>query len=65
MKKADYVFPIKGELSIHFGISVRDYIAIQAMVGLCANTRLIDRSFDEIADYAYEQADAMIKRSEK
>lgn len=65
MKETDRVFPIKGEFSTDFGISARDYIAIQAMTGLCADSRLVDRSFDEIADYAYEQADAMIKRSEK
>lgn len=64
MKETDKVFPVKGEFSTEFGVSVRDYIAIQAMVGLCANSRLTDQSFDEISDFAYRQADAMIKRSE-
>ena len=65
MKETDKVFPVKGEFSTEFGILVRDYIAIQAMVGLCANPQLTDRGFDEISDFAYRQADAMIERSEK
>ena len=65
MKETDRVFPVKGEFITEFGISARDYIAIQAMTGFCANPQLTDRSFDEIADYAYNHADAMIKRSEK
>lgn len=64
MKETDRVFPVKGEFITEFGISARDYIAIQAMVGLCADSKLrMDEN--EIADCAYEQADAMIKRSEK
>ena len=65
MKETDKVFPVRSEFSTEFGISVRDYIAIQAMTGLCANPDLTKRSFDEIADYAYLQADEMIKRSEQ
>ena len=65
MKETDKVFPVTSEYSTEFGISIRDYIAIQAMTGFCANPQLTERGFDEIADYAYRQADAMIKRSEK
>ena len=65
MKKTDKVFPLKSEYSTEFGISVRDYVAIQAMVGLSANPSLTTKGFDEIADMAYIQADEMIKRSEK
>ena len=65
MKETDKVFPVQTEYRTEFGISVRDYIAIQAMAGLSANPDLTDRSFDDIADYAYDQADAIIKRSEK
>lgn len=64
MKETDLVFPgnaYRGE----YGINVRDYIAIQAMAGLCANSDLTTRAFDEIADMAYLQADEMIKRSER
>ena len=65
MKETDKVFPMQTEYSTEFGISIRDYIAIQAMTGLCANTDFSQRGFDEIADIAYKQADAMIERSEK
>lgn len=64
MKETDYVYPVQiGDA--HYGLSARDYIAIQAMVGLSANTEQNGRSFEDIADMAYKQADAMIKRSEK
>ena len=64
MKELDKIFPVEGA---YFGISARDYIAIQAMTGLCANASpdIIERGFDEIADMAYKQEDEMIKRSEK
>ena len=65
MKETDKVFPMQTEFSTEFGISVRDYIAIQAMVGLNANPEFSQRGFDDIADMAYKQADAMIERSEK
>lgn len=65
MRETDNVFPIKTEFSTEFGISVRDYIAIQAMTGICANPDFSQRGFDEIADIAYKQADEMIKRSER
>lgn len=66
MKETDYVYPIHAENHagyLHFGITARDYIAIQAMAGLSANPELTQRGFDEIADMAYKQADEMIKRS--
>lgn len=66
MKATDYAYPIHAENHagyLHFGITVRDYIAIQAMVGLSANSKLrMDEN--EIADFAYRMADAMIKQSE-
>ena len=65
MKENDKVFPVRSEFSTEFGITIRDYIAIQAMTGFCANPDLTERGFDEIADFAYRQADAMIERSEK
>ena len=64
MKATDKVFPVASEFSTEFGISVRDYIAIQAMTGLNVNPGLIERSWEDIADMAYKQADAMIERSE-
>lgn len=65
MKETDKVFPLNSEYSTEFGISVRDYIAIQAMAGLSANSELNERTFEDLADMAYKQADEMIERSEK
>lgn len=65
MKATQHVFPSKINYTVFQGLEVRDYIAIQAMTGLCANPQLNERGFDEIADMAYKQADEMIKRSEK
>lgn len=65
MEADDNVFPYHGGTIVNLGLTVRDYIAIQAMAGLSANPEFIQKRFDEIADMAYEQADAMIERSEK
>ena len=69
MKDTQNVFPYKtcgddGITTVYKGLTVRDYIAIQAMTGAIANSRSNCSSFSEIADMAYKQADAMIKRSE-
>ena len=67
MEATDNTFPLHAENRagyLHFGLEVRDYIAIQAMAGLSANPGQNERSFEDIADMAYKQADAMIKRSE-
>lgn len=64
MKATDNVFPYETPTAVYTGLTVRDYIAIQAMVGLSANPQLTDRSFGEMADMAYKQADAMLTRSE-
>lgn len=70
MKADKNVFPYalhnsNGQGTVYVGLTVRDYTAIQVMIGLSANPELNDRKFDEIADMAYKQADAMIKRSKK
>lgn len=65
MKTDKNVFPCEHSNTVCSGLTVRDYIAIQAMTGLCANPQLTERGFDEIADFAYKQADEMIKRSEQ
>lgn len=65
MKATFHVFPSKINNTVFQGLEVRDYIAIQAMMGLSANPNLTTKGFDEIADMAYIQADEMIKRSEK
>ena len=69
MKANKNVFPYKlsdcnGTGTVYTGLNVRDYIAIQAMAGISANSEYNERSFEDVADMAYKQADAMIKRSE-
>lgn len=70
MKADKNVFPYKlndcnGVGTVYTGLKVRDYIAIQAMAGLSANPVFKDKSYTEIADMAYKQADEMIERSQK
>ncbi len=65
MTEEDVAFPHDTRYDCKYGIRIRDYIAIQAMTGICANPDFSQRGFDEIADIAYKQADEMIKRSEK
>lgn len=63
MKATFHVFPSRINDVVFQGLCTRDYVAIQAMTGLCANPNLNDLSPDQIADIAYKQADAMIERS--
>ena len=68
MEATDYAYPIHAENHagyLHFGLEARDYIAIQIATGLSANPEQNERSFEDIADMAYRQADAMIERSKK
>ena len=68
MKADKNVFPYElGDGTVYTGLKVRDYIAIQAMIGLSANQTFSKPDFDvnEIANFAYNMADAMIKRSQK
>lgn len=68
MKATDYAYPIHAENHagyLHFGITVRDYIAIQAMTGLLSNPDHALISEECMAIMSYKMADAMIKRSEK
>ena len=64
MKANKPVFPSKVNTTVFQGLTARDYIAIQAMTGLSSNPGFTKQSYEEIADMAYRQADAMIKRSE-
>ena len=65
MKADKHVFPSRINTTVFQGLIARDYIAIQAMIGLSANPGFTKKSYKEIADMAYKQADAMIKRSEE
>lgn len=63
MKADKHVFPSKINTTVFQGLTARDYIAIQAMVGILANSRVLPSGREQvIADLAYKQADAMIKR---
>lgn len=56
-----------GSNSWHFpGMTLRDYFAAKAMQGLQANPtdEVMKMGFDAIAQYAYKQADAMLKARE-
>ena len=65
MKETDNVFSYANERGSHHGLTARDYIAIQAMVGILANSHVLPGSSEkEVAEMAYKQADAMIERSE-
>ncbi len=46
------------------GMSLRDYFAAKAMQGFCAMEVSIECSADDIADDAYEMADAMLRARE-
>ena len=59
------VFPSRINTTVFQGLIARDYIAIQALIGLSANPEFTEKGYEEIADMAYKQADAMIKRSEE
>lgn len=63
MKADNNVFPYSSATRVYPGLTARDYIAIQAMVGLNANPELAQKGFNELADMAYKQADAMLDKS--
>jgi hypothetical protein len=73
MRADSLVYPhderrLDGQSRQHFGLSVRDYIAIQAMQGFCANnicqpTR--KEHYNNIASDSYFLADAMIAESQR
>lgn len=69
MKADKNVFPYRlndcfGNGTVYVGLRVRDYIAIQAMQGILANSACNECDVDEIARQSYQAADAMIKQSE-
>ena len=48
-----------GSITYYFGMTLRDFFAAQAMQGACV--ALCGWSFKDRADWAYFQADAMLK----
>jgi hypothetical protein len=51
-----------GEFSIEEGMTLRDYFAGQTLCGTCS---IGDLTYEERAELAYKQADAMLKEREK
>ena len=56
------VFPIKSMGNFHDGISLRDYFAGQMLMALGASEVM---SNEQIADWCYDIADALLKRKEE
>jgi hypothetical protein len=59
-EKATYAFPT-GDHNNFTGMTLRDWFAGQALVGLYANPGTMDLSSGMIAATAYSMADAMMK----
>ena len=47
------------------GMSLRDWFAGQALAGFSANQECYGWKFEQAADYAYQQADAMLAERDK
>ena len=63
MKDGGTAFPVYAhEGAVDPGMSLRDYFAGQALVGLAARG---ERNVMYVAQYAYEYADAMLAEREK
>lgn len=58
----DAVYP-DGQIQYgHYGMSLRDWFAGQALAGIMANPNNSRNSYSSIAKLAYEQADEMLNR---
>ena len=60
-------YPVAGYINEHgneqpgeYGMSLRDWFAGQALAGFSANQECYGWKFEQAADYAYQQADAML-----
>ena len=63
-EKPAYAFT-DGDTFKHDGLSKRERFAMAAMEGINSNHEFIENSFEEIADFAVEQADALLEELEK
>lgn len=60
-------------MEIKGGMTLRDYFAGQALIGFCANTDLVKimeqgnsgNSIENVAEFTYKYADAMLKQREE
>lgn len=53
-------FPVESDAFAQLGMTLRDYFAAKAMQGWTANPLPNDSSIQEVAEWAYRQADAML-----
>lgn len=62
--QSEPAFPVPGSeyggTGTFFGMTLRDYFAAKAMQGICAHPETWGRQTSEIAQSAYELADAML-----
>lgn len=59
-------FPSHGSMGevAHEGMTLRDYFAAKAMMGLGCNPNHVNMTDDEIAKWSYSLADSMLKARE-
>ena len=66
MSNFEKAFPVTTDTVWQEGMDLRDYFAIQYVNGTISNFNFDScMTFDEIAKYSYEMADAMMKAREK
>jgi len=70
MSDGGFAFPSKDEdggggYTQHFGMSLRDWFAGQALNGHCANHEHSQASSETLARWCYQCADAMLKARKK
>lgn len=58
-------FPATTNHGSQWGMTLREYMATQAMAGYCGNTEFADCDHDLIATYAAKQADALLAELER
>ena len=56
-------FPRPGDFHPQFGMTLRDYFAAKAMQGIVSDPDLA-MGMEKVAEWAYQQADAMLKARE-
>lgn len=60
-----HIFPFENHEKYSEGIDTRDYVALIAMQGICANPAYSEARYDQVAEMAYGYADALIKKSKE
>ena len=64
-EQGNNAFPITTDCPLGAeGMTLRDYFAAAALQGICANAESWQVPFDDLAGYAWQQADAMLKARE-